>query len=406
MGRGLEESPGLNKTRKMTKVAYVTTVDLTLRYILLEQMEAIQQAGYDVIAISADGPNVPVIEAAGIRHRTAHMTRNFTPLADLASLWQLYRVMRRERPTIVHTQTPKAGLLAQLAARLAGVPVVINTILGFYFSDNTGRFTRRFYITTEKIAARCSDVILSQNREDISTAIRERICPPQKIKHLGSGVDLRLFDPSRFTAEDVARKREALGISSDAPVVGFVGRLAAKRKGFLDFLASSKIVANRLPEARFLIVGEADHGKPDAVEPEVAGEYGLAESCVFVGQRPNDELPLLLKSMDVLVLPSIFEGMPQAVMEAAAMGVPSVVTNVRGSRETVEDGRSGLLVPLGDVTALAAAILKVLTDHELAQCLGHGGREMAELHFDKQKVIATVKAEYIRLLRKKGLNED
>jgi len=387
----------------MAKVAFVTTVDLTLRYILLNQMQSAQQDGYEIVAISAPGPNVPVVEAEGIRHVAVPMTRNFTPLADLHSLWRLYRVIRRERPAIVHALTPKAGLLGQLAARLARVPVVVRTLNGFYFREDMGRLKRRFYITTEKIAARCSDVILSQNAEDIATAIREKICSPAKIKHLGNGIDLQEFDPGRFSALDIAQRRQELGIAPDAPVVGFVGRLAARRKGFLDFLAAGRKIAYDFPDVRFLIVGEADHGKPDAVEPEMAGEYGLAEQCAFVGQRPNDELPLLIKCMNVLVLPSLFEGMPRAVMEAAAMGVPSVVTDVRGSRETVDDGRSGLLVPLGDVPEIAAAVHKVLTDHELAQRLQRGGRQVAEERFDKQKVIAQVKAEYAHLLCQKGL---
>ncbi len=387
----------------MTKVAYLTTVDLSLRYLLMDQMHAVQNSGYEVVAASSPGPDVPFIREGGIRFVPVPMSRNLSPLADLRSLWLLFRFMRRERPTIVHTHTPKAVLLGQLAARMARVPVVVTTVLGFYFHDNMGKRGRRFYITTEKIAARCSDLLLSQNTEDIATAIREGICPPSKIKHLGNGIDISVFNPTRFSVEDVARRRADLGIAPDAPVVGFVGRLAAKRKGFLDFLAAGKILAAKLPDVRFLIVGEADHGKPDAVEPEVAADYGLADRCVFVGQRPNHELPILLKSMDVLVLPSLFEGMPQVVMEAAAMGVPSVVTDVRGNREAVDNGRSGLLVPLGDVPAIESAILEILTDPDKAQRMGQEGRKVAEERFDESKVIRCIISEYARLLSKKGL---
>jgi glycosyltransferase involved in cell wall biosynthesis len=385
-----------------TKIAYITTVDITLRYILLDQMLSAQQAGYDVVAISAPGPDATFVQAQGVRHVPVPMTRTFTPLADLLSLWRLYRVLRRERPTIVHAQTPKAGLLGQLAARFAGVPIVVRTLNGFYFTEETGRLVRRFYIATEKIAAWCSDVILSQNRQDIDTSLHEKICPPAKIKHLGNGVDLQQFDPARFSPSDVAQRRLAAGIPPDAPVVGYVGRMTAQGKRFLEFLSAARIVADTIPDVRFLIVGAPDRSKPDSVEPEAALDYDLGQHCIFVGQRSNDELPLLIKCMDVLVLPSEREGMPRAVMEAAAMAVPSVVTDVRGSRETIEDGRSGLLVPLGDVQAIAEAILKVLTNKELAQHLGRGGRHLAEERFDKQKMIALVNAEYARLLREKG----
>src|SRR4051794_10698274 len=133
------------------KAAHITTVDMSLHYLLLNQLHSIQQSGYEVIAISAPGPEAPIIEQAGIRHIAVPMTRNFTPLADLGSLLRLYGVMRRERFTIVHTHTPKAGLLGQLAARMAGVPIVINTLHGFYFHDHMAPAARRFYIQMERI---------------------------------------------------------------------------------------------------------------------------------------------------------------------------------------------------------------------------------------------------------------
>src|SRR5205823_14529715 len=150
----------------------------------------------------------------------------------------------------------------------------------------------------------------------------------KKIKYLGNGIDLSRFDPALYSEEDVLRRKEQLGIPAASPVIGFVGRLAARRKGFLDFLAAGKRVSESLPDVRLLIIGEADPGKPDAVEPSVAADYGIAGRCLFLGQQPNHELPLLYKTMDVLVLPSLFEGMPQVVMEAAAMGRPAVVTDV------------------------------------------------------------------------------
>lgn len=385
------------------RVCHVTTIDVSLRSLLLNQMLSLREAGYDVVGISTPGPDVAALEAAGIRHIPVTMTRNVTPFADLRSLWKLVRVMRRERFTIVHTHNPKPGLLGQLAARLAGVPVVVNTLHGFYFHEHMRPAARRFYVSLEKVAARCSDLILSQNREDIDTALKEGICPPAKVRHLGNGIDLGVFDPDRFGAEEVSRRRADLGVPPGAKVVGFVGRLAARRKGFLDFLKAGAEVARRVPEVCFVVVGEADHGKPDAVEPEVAKEYGLWERCRFLGQRPNAELPGLYSVMDVLVLPSLFEGIPRVVMEAAAMRVPAVATDVKGNREAVESGRSGLLVPLGDVPALAAAVVKVLGDRSGAWQMGEEGRRLALERFDERLVFEKVKAAYAELLARKGL---
>jgi glycosyltransferase involved in cell wall biosynthesis len=384
---------------KSLKIAHVTTVDISLRWLLQNQLQNLREAGYEVVGISSPGSDVPAIEAAGIRHVAVPISRKLTPLADLVSLWRLCRTMRRERFIIVHTHTPKAGLLGQLAARLTGVPIVVNTVHGFYFHEHMHPAARRFYIAMEKVAAWCSDLILSQNAEDIQTALRERICRQDKIKLLGNGIDLTQFDPDAISAEDELRCRQQLGIAPDAPVVGFVGRLAARRKGFLDFLAAARDIAAQLPQVRFLIAGDADRGKPDAVEPSAAAVYEIADRCVFVGFRGNEELPLFYKLMNVLVLPSLFEGVPRVVMEASAMGTPSVVTDVKGNREAVEHGCNGLLVPLGDVRSLTSAILRILDEPETSKHMSSEARRIATERFDERIVFDKVKSEYAGLLQ-------
>ena len=384
------------------KIAHVTTVGISLYDLLLNQMRSLREEGYEIVAISSPSSFGPAIEAAGVRHIAVPISRNITPIADLISLWRLWRVMRRERFAIVHTHTPKAGLLGQLAARVAGVPLVVNTVHGFYLHSGMNPVGRRIYLLLEKLAATCSDRILSQNAEDIEIAVRERVCRREKIKFLGNGINLTQFDPDAISTENVDRLCAGLGLKPGAPVVGFVGRLAAKRKGFADFLAAAREISVRVPTCQFLVVGGSDHGKADAVEASAAGTDGIAEHCVFAGQRETSELPAFYKLMNVLVLPSIFEGFPRVVMEASAMGVPAVVTDVKGNREAVLHGRNGLLVPLGDVPALAAAVVRVLKDRELATKMGVNGRAMARERFDEQATFATVKNEYRRLLSEKG----
>ncbi|HSD25773.1 MAG TPA: glycosyltransferase, partial [Vicinamibacteria bacterium] len=211
------------------RVAHVTTIDGSLRYLLLDQLLALRERGYEVTGISSPGRDVTFLEARGIRHEAVAITRRLTPLADLRSLVGLYRLMRRRRFTIVHAHNPKPGLLAQVAARLAGVPVVVNTVHGFYFHERMRPTARRFYVSVERIAARCSDLILAQNEEDVETARREGIAPPPRIVRLGNGIDLERFDPARLEHESRRRTRHALGIPPDAPVVGFVGRLVAEK---------------------------------------------------------------------------------------------------------------------------------------------------------------------------------
>ena len=378
------------------RVAHVTTVDLSLRYLLLDQMQRIRDEGYEVFGISADGPDVPVVEATGIPHFAVPMSRRITPIADLRCLWELVRIMRRERFDVVHTHTPKAGLLGQLAARLAGVPVVANTLHGFYFHDDMKPIPRRFYVWMERVAAKCSDTILSQNREDMVTAIAERIASPEQLKWLGNGIDLARFDRRRVADSTLEELRGEIGIDPNAPVIGFVGRLV-EEKGILDLLQAAKAVIEAIPKAQFLIIGPYDEEKPDALRPEVAERYGVAPSCRFVGMR--NDMPELYALMDVLVLPSYREGFPRAPMEASAMEVPAVVTDIRGCREAVDHGENGLLFPVGDAHALAQSLIELLGDDERRAQMGATGRRIAEDRFDEQKVFDRVLSEYERLLQ-------
>ncbi len=395
------EAPAAGKARPgSTRVAHVTTVAGSLRHLLLSQLCALRDHGYEVTGVSSPGPDVSALESSGIGHLAVPITRRLTPLADLRSLLRLYRVMRLGRFTIVHTHTPKPGLLAQLAARLARVPVVVNTIHGFYFHDRMAPAARRFYVTLERLAGRCSDLVLSQNEEDVATALREGIARPDRIRYLGNGIDLQRFDPARFGAEARARTRASLGLPVKAPVVGFVGRLVAE-KGVPELLEAARVVRRRHPEVRFLFVGHTDHEKADRVSPEAARQLGGEGTCVFTGFR--HDMPELYLAMDVFVLPSHREGFPRAPMEASAMQVPSVVTDVRGCRQAVRHGENGLLVPPGDSPALAEAIARLLDEPGLARRLGEQGRRRATVEFDERRVFAIVLSEYERLLGAKGL---
>ncbi len=382
------------------RVAHVTTIDQSLRYLLLNQLRRIADAGYQVTGISAPGPDVSALEAHGMRHIAVPLTRRLTPLADLRALLRLYRVFRHEHFTIVHTHTPKPGLLGQLAARIAGTPVVINTIHGFYFHEHMPPAQQRFYIAMERIAARCSDLILSQSSEDLDTAVRLGICPPERIQLLGNGIDIRRFDRRRIDPAHLAHLRRDLGLPPDTPVVGFVGRLVAA-KGVIELARAVRQVQSRFGPVTLLIVGGADREKVDALTHEDIQAAAGTTMCVFAGVR--HDMPEMYALMDIFALPSYREGFPRAAMEASAMGVPCVVTDVRGCREAVEHGRNGLLTPLRDVDALADALVRLLRDDNLCVAMGAAGRSMARERFDEQQVFQRVINAYWRLLHEKGL---
>jgi len=280
------------------------------------------------------------------------------------------------------------------------VPVVVNTLHGFYFHDGMSRWARSFHVFLEKIAARCSDLVLSQNEEDVRTALREGIVAPDRLKLLGNGIDLRRFDPARLPRGTRRLVRASLGIPEGAPVVGFVGRLVAE-KGVPELLHAARIVHERVPGTVFLLVGGTDEEKPGHLTPDAARAAGVADFCVFTGAR--DDMPELYGAMDVFALPSHREGFPRSPMEAAAMGLPCVLTDVRGCRQVVTHRLNGLLVPVREVPALAEALIELLEAPALAREMGAEGLRRARDEFDEQRVFATILAEYERLLRGKGL---
>lgn len=404
MRHGRPEGPiiGQESDPPPIRVVHVTTSDMGLRLLLLNQLKTIREAGYDVVTVSGSGPDVPMVEALGIPHYPVAFTRRpFAPLQDLRAFWDLWRLFRRLRPTIVHTHNPKPTLYGQLAARLAGVPIVVNTLHGYYFHEDTPRWLRSVFILTERLAARAADVVLSQNREDIRTAIGERICPADKIKHLGNGIDVERFCKGSLAPENRLSMRRELGIPADALVIGFVGRLV-REKGILELFEAATALLPEVPNLRLLLVGPIDHEKPDAIKPELAEHYGLQEICAFAGMRKD--MPELYSAMDVCALPSHREGLPRVPMEACAMELPCVLTDIRGCREVVDPGVNGLLVPVRDSAALSRALSSLLADGELRQTMGRNGRALALDRFDERRVFSMVLEEYRIQLDRLGVN--
>lgn len=382
------------------RVVHATTVDMSVRHLLLNQLLSLRDAGFEVSAISAAGPDLDPVAAAGVPHYPVSFTRRMTPLADLRAAWQLWRLFRRERFTIVHTHQVKAALFGQLAARLAGVPVVVNTIHGFYFHERTPRLKRRAWILLERLMARLSTLILSQNREDIETAIAEGICRREQIRYIGNGIDLTRFDRGVIDAAQLAALRQSLGIAPGDRVVGFVGRLV-REKGVFELFDAVRQLQARVPQLRLLVIGPVDSEKPDAIDPGSDRLRDLAGTAVFTGYR--HDMPQLYALMDVCVLPSHREGMPRSPMEASAMGVPCVATAIRGCREVVVEGENGFLVPLGDVPAMAEAIATVLENPAHAAAMRERARALAVERFDERHVFQRVAAAYRELLGDCGL---
>jgi len=378
---------------KGIKISQVTTIDMSLRFLLWNQLKMMIAEGFQVKAVCAKGPWVKDIEGLGIEVKTVPFKRSISPFRDLLALAQMISYFRGERPTIVHTHTPKAGLLGQLAARMARIPIVVNTVHGFYFHDNMPKMKRRFYILCERIAAQCSDLIFSQNREDMATAVREKICPSEKITYLGNGIDLDRFKPRRSRGS-LRNKRKELGIPPDSKVIGMVGRLTYE-KGYQELFLAAKEVLLKNQEVFFVVVGPSDVVEEQEFH-RLVENLGISERVHFLGMRLD--MPEIYGMMDMFVFPSHREGFPRTLIEASAMGLPVIATDIRGCREVVNDGETGLLIPLRDHRALVQAILHLLRHSDLAERMGKAGRRRAESEFDERLIVERQIKAYRQLL--------
>jgi lipopolysaccharide/colanic/teichoic acid biosynthesis glycosyltransferase len=384
----------VGKDVRSRRVAHVATVDLSLRFLLLPQLLALRDAGFDVTAISAPGPWVPELEAQGIRHVAwTKVTRSWNPEADLSAFRELLAILRRGRFDLVHTHNPKPGVMGRIAARLAGTPAIVNTVHGLYATPDD-RFARRApVLTAEWIAARFSHLELYQSAEDLRWARHLRIARPGRAAYLGNGIDLDTFRPA-FPAEGRVRElRAEFGVGEGQLIVGTVGRMV-REKGYRELFEAAAIVQRRVADVRFLVVGERDRDKADAITTEEVERAG--DRFIFAGWR--EDVSDLMRVMDLFVLPSWREGLPRSAIEAAATGLPLVLTDIRGCREVISDGIEGLLVPARDVLGLATAITTLLEQPGPRAGMGRAARARAEASFDERRVTQTVVRETERLL--------
>ena len=376
------------------RLVHVTTVDMSLVLLLGPQLRAFAEAGMEVIGVSAPGPFVPQLESWGIRHEPLrHATRSTAVVQDAIALLELWQLFRRLRPDIVHTHNPKPGLYGRVAARAAGVPGVVNTVHGLYATAEDRASRRALVYSLERAASVCSGAELVQNHEDLDMLSRLGV-PSRKLVLLGNGVDLRRFHPE--PGEQARRQaRVDLGVDQDALVVGIVARLVWQ-KGFRELFVAAERLRDSNPDVVFVVVGGSDPEKADAISPEQLAAARLRGRFVFAGSR--DHMERIYPAFDLFVLPSYREGFPRSAMEAAASGLPVIATDIRGCREVVSNGQTGLLVRLHDPVPLAAAIEELAADAALRQRMGRAGRHKAEVEFDDRAVVAKTMDAYERVL--------
>jgi len=358
------------------KVVQVTNVDFSLRHFLMPLMLAAQARGHDVLGVCAEGPLLADVRAAGLRVAPLPMARSLSPVAQWQALWAMVALFRAERPDLVHAHMPISGFLARLAARVAGVPRVAYTCHGFLFNQPGPWWRRALGLVMEWLGGRLTDITLTVSTEEAADA--RRLWIARRAVPVGNG-----RDPARFRPDPAARARvrQALGVPEARVVIVIVSRLV-RHKGYPELLAAMRDV----PGAELWVVGErlpSDHGAD--LEP-LFDASGLGPRLRRLGYRAD--IADVLAAADIFTLPSHFEGLPMSVIEAMLTGLPVVATTVRGPREQVMDGETGLLVPPAAVAPLATALARLVADPALRASMGAAGRARAVLTYSEAAVLA------------------
>ncbi len=371
----------------MPKILLVSRCAWTLYNFRRGQMCALQAEGATVLGAGAGGDGYEGrIEALGIPFVSLPVDkRALNPLADLKLLWWLYRWYRQERPDIVHHFTIKPVIYGSIAARLAGVPRTVNTVtgLGFVFSESAKPWLRRLVEAQYRVALAKVHYTFFQNNEDRDLFVKQGLVAPERTGLLpGSGVDTLHFLPPPATAK------------TTTVTFLMVARLL-KDKGVYEFVEAARKVQARAPKTRFQLLGGRDERNPQVVPQEDLDRWQTEGVVEWLGE--TSDVRDAIGAADVVVLPSFYrEGTPRSLLEAAAMGRAIITTDSIGCREAVEDGVTGLLVPVKDSDALAAAMLCLYADPEGRQCMGEAGRAKMLLEFDERLVIQKIKEVYAK----------
>jgi glycosyltransferase involved in cell wall biosynthesis len=360
--------------------------------VLTGRLRALREAGFQVTLVSGPGELLDRTAASeGVEAIAIPMKRGIAPFADMVSLLRLWLLLRKIKPELTEFSTPKAGLLGSLAAWLVGVPGRIYLLRGLKLETSAG-LKRRVLLSAERVAAECAHVVLCNSESLRATALALGIAPPQKLHLLGSGssngVDARRFSPGPSGV------RARLWIPPEAPVVGFVGRFT-RDKGLPELIEAFKKILQAEPEAQLLLVGWFDASE-DALDLGLRARI-LRHPQIHCTGFVADTAPYY-RAMDLMVLPTWREGFPNAVLEAAATGIPVITTECTGSRDSVAHEVTGLLIPPGTPEAICAAVLALLSDPERRLRMGRAARAWVLEHYSNERVLGRVVLYYKGLL--------
>ena len=385
----------MQKNRKLV-VAHLQLLPLMsgVQKVSLDEMALISRDTFDPVLIcKMPGDFTDAVAALGIPcHFVKEMERSIKPWADLKAVYQLYKVFRKIRPDVVHTHSSKTGVLGRIAAKLAGVPAVIHTVHGFPFDSAANVVQRSFYVGLEWISARFCDAMVLLKEADLEFSRRTLSVPREKLHLIPNGVAMNDFEPMPVQLKHV-RKTELLDSSSKEICIAMTGRLWEQKNPECFVEAAIEVLKTGVTNARFFLIGD---GPLRGILQDMIDRSGYVEHITILGWR--SDVPVLLQVTDVFVLPSRWEGLSLAILEAMASGLPVVASDIPGNTDLVQDGVTGYQFK-GEVAAsLAEKLLLLINDSGKRVAMGIAGRMSVNAHYRIENRVKTMEQLYLKLL--------
>lgn len=377
----------------MKKLIRITTVPLSLEK-LLENQGQYFKAFYDITFISSNPEQLKqTAEKQGVSYFPLEMTRKITPLQDLRCLIQLYHFLRKEKPLIVHTHTPKAGIVGMLAARLAGVPIRLHTIAGLPLMETKG-LKRWLLILVERITYFCATKVYPNAEGLLKFVLQNRLAPRKKLKVIGkgssNGIDTSYFSKDEVEETKVSSLRESLKIKSSDFIFCFVGRLVGD-KGVNELVHAFCEVQNEIPGAKLLLVGPYETDL-DPLEKITQKRINTNPNIITTGFQA-DIRPYLVLS-DTFVFPSYREGFPNVVLQAIAMEVPCIVSDINGCNEIIREGETGAIIPPKQTQPLIDKMVLFYHEKKVVQKFINTAKSEVATNYDRLQFWKSLLEEY------------
>ena len=378
------------------KLVRVTTVPISMDKLLHGQLR-FMSTYFEVVAISSDREYLERVGVReGVRTFPIAMSRKITPLADFLAICKLYFFLRKDKPLIIHSHTPKAGLVSMIASKLAGVPHRLHTVAGLPLLETKG-FKRTILNSVEKLTYACATNVYPNSLGLQEIIVQNKFCVPSKLKVIGNGssngIDIDHFNPGLFTEAQNLTLRQRLNIGPSDFVFVFVGRLVSD-KGINEMVAAFERHQTQHPLSKLLLVGDYE-ADLDPLLPRTLQAIEKNQSIISTGFQA-DVRPYLALS-NALVFPSYREGFPNVVMQAGAMGLPCIVTDINGCNEIIKEDVNGVIVSVKNIDNLLLFMNEFVANSQLFNQLQANSRTMIATRYNQQVIWEAIKKEYIQL---------